>query len=277
MADPGARTELAAFLRARRTQLDRVSLGLPEGGRRRTAGLRREEVAALSGVSVTWYTWLEQARDVQPSRQVLEALANALRLTTAERTYLLSVAGFAPGPVVGPTPAPGVQHIQHLLDALVGSPAFAIGADWTISGWNAAYAALYPPVATLPEQDRNLLWVVFTDPFVQGLLPDWEVTSRRFLAEFRAEAGPRLNQPDCLRLVARLQQHSAPFREAWSQHNIEGFTSRRRSFLTAEGELEFEHHRLAAADQRDLFVVVYTPTSSATVARLDRLSPKSCR
>ena len=112
---------------------------------------------------------------------------------------------------------------------------------------------------------------MFTDPFVRDLLPDWETTSRRFLAEFRAEAGARLSQPDCQRLIARLQAHSPEFREAWHRHDIEGFASRLRTFRTAAGELEFEHHRLAAADQRDLFVVIYTPTGRDTVERLARL------
>ncbi len=278
MTDTGARDELAAFLRARRTQLDRTVVGLPDVGRRRTAGLRREEVAALSGVSVTWYTWLEQARDVHPSRQVLDALATTLHLSPAEHHYLLSVAGFAPGRAADSSSddvAP--SHIQHLLDALVGSPAFAIGPDWTISAWNDAYATLYPAIATLPTTERNLLWVVFTDPFVRELLPDWETTSRRFLAEFRAEAGARLSQPDCRRLVARLQDHSPEFREAWPRHDIEGFASRLRTFRTAAGELEFEHHRLAAADQRDLFVVIYTPTGPETVERLARLAESRSR
>ncbi len=255
----GQEDELADFLRTRRTQLDRSALGLPEGARRRTHGLRREEVAAFSGVSVTWYTWLEQGRDVNPSRQVLDAIAGALRLTPAEHTYLLSLAGLA---AVGLEPAASreaPEHIQHLLDALVGSPAFAITSDWSIVAWNAAYAELYPNVATAEAADRNLLWAVFTDPFVRGLLPDWEVTSHRFLAEFRAEAGPRLSQPDCRALVRRLEEQSPEFRAAWRRHDIEGFTSRRRSFLTPSGRREYEHHRLAASDQPDLFVTIYTP------------------
>jgi transcriptional regulator with XRE-family HTH domain len=273
VTDAAGREELAAFLRARRTQLDRSAVGLPDGGRRRTAGLRREEVAALSGVSVTWYTWLEQARDVHPSRQVLDALAATLHLSPTEHRYLLSVAGFAPGRAPESSSEDSAPaHIQHLLDALAGSPAFAIGSDWTISGWNDAYAALYPAVASLPATERNLLWVVFTDPFVRDLLPDWQTTSRRFLAEFRAEAGARLSQPDCRRLIARLHERSPEFREAWSRHDIEGFASRLRTFRTAVGELEFEHHRLAAADQRDLYVVVYTPTAPTTVERLARLA-----
>ncbi len=225
----------------------------------------------MSGVSVTWYTWLEQAREVNPSRQVLDALANALRLTPTEHAYLLSIAGFAAA-TVAPESSPGAPaHIQHLLDALAESPAFAITSDWSIAAWNDAYRALYPNVAALPPDDRNLLWAVFTDPFVRGLLPDWELTSRRFLAEFRAEAGPRLGQPECRRLVERLRAVSPEFDDGWTHHDIEGFTSQRRSFLTAAGTLEFEHHRLAASDQRDLFVVIYTPTGSETVGRMKRL------
>jgi transcriptional regulator with XRE-family HTH domain len=269
--EDGRRSELAAFLRARRTHLERAALGLPDGPRRRSQGLRREEVAAMSGVSVTWYTWLEQARDVNPSRQVLDALAAALRLTPTEHTYLLSIAGFAAAVTEATTSPPAREHIQHLLDALVDSPAFAITSDWSIAAWNAAYRALYPNVAVLPVEDRNLLWAVFTDPFVRGLLPDWEITSRRFLAEFRAEAGPRLSRPDCVRLIQRLSARSTEFRDGWSRHDIEGFTSRRRNFLTAAGALEFEHHRLAASDQRDLFVVIYTPTGPATVRGMQRL------
>jgi transcriptional regulator with XRE-family HTH domain len=267
----GQRAELAGFLRARRTQLDRASLGFPEGPRRRTRGLRREEVAALSGVSVTWYTWLEQARDVHPSRQVLDALAAALRLTDAEHGYLLSLAGLA-------VPAPSASrlgqappHIQHLLDALPASPAFAITSDWAIVAWNDAYAALYPNVATMPAEDRNLLLAVYTDPFVRRLLVDWDVTSRRFLAEFRAEAGPRLAGPEGRRLVDRLNAASPEFRSAWPRHDIEGFASRRRSFLTPVGTLEFDHHRLVASDQPDLSLVIYTPAGPSIARAVKRL------
>ena len=272
MTGTGWRAELAALLRARRAEIERSALGLPEGGRRRTHGLRREEVATMAGVSITWYTWLEQAREVNPSRQVLDAIATALRLTPTEHGYVLSLAGYAAAPASADSPAPAAAHIQSLLDALAGSPAFAIGPDWSISAWNAAYRALYPRVAVVPAAERNLLWAVFTDPFVRGLLPDWEVTSQRFLAEFRAEAGPRLGQPECVRLVGRLRERSPEFRDGWSRHHIEGFTSRERHFTTAAGLLTFDHHRLAAADQRDLFVVVYTPSDTETVDRLARLT-----
>jgi transcriptional regulator with XRE-family HTH domain len=268
MSEDGRRTELAAFLRARRAQVDRVAAGLPAGTARRAGGLRREEVAALSGVSITWYTWLEQARDVNPSRQVLEAVARALRLSEPERSYLLSLAGYASQPSGSAAEPP---HLDALLDALVGSPAFTLAPNWSITAWNSAYAALYPHVATVAEADRNLLWAVYQDPFVRGLLPDWELTSSRFLAEFRAEAGPRLGDPDFREIIERLLAASPEFRTNWERHDIEGFTSRRRSFLTAAGALDFDHHRLAPADQRDVYVVIYTAADARTARRMRQL------
>jgi transcriptional regulator with XRE-family HTH domain len=264
----GRRAELAAFLRARRAQVDRVALGLPVGSARRGGGLRREEVAALSGVSITWYTWLEQAREVNPSRQVLLALAKTLRLSEPEQNYLLSLGGYTASPT-GSAASP--EHLVPLLDALIGSPSFTLAPNWTITAWNAAYEALYPNVATVEEQDRNLLWLVYLDPFVRGLLPDWEVTSGRFLAEFRAEAGPRLDDPDFRGIVERLLAASEAFRTNWQRHDIEGFTSRRRSFLTSAGQLDFDHHRLAPADHRDLYVVIYTAADKLTVKRMRKL------
>ncbi|MHA7984854.1 helix-turn-helix transcriptional regulator [Rathayibacter sp. CAU 1779] len=259
-ADNG-RSELGAFLRARRETLSRADAGLPTLGRTRTSGLRREDVSYLSGVSVTWYTWLEQGRDIHPSRQVLDAIARALRLTVTEHDYLLALAGYSPAPVATHSrvvTAP--TQLQRFMDALADSPAYTVTADWHIAGWNAAYAALYPGVATARAEDRNLLWLVFTDPYVRELLPDWDVTSRRFVAEFRADAGPRLGDPAFLDLISRLEEASPEFRSAWAAHDIEGFTSRERVFrhFTA-GLITLEHHQFVPSDHPDLRVVVYTP------------------
>ncbi|MEU9112816.1 helix-turn-helix transcriptional regulator [Streptomyces sp. NPDC048483] len=255
------RAELGSFLRARRTHLDPTAVGLPPAGPRRRGGLRREEVATLSGVSATWYTWLEQGRDIQPSRQVLDALARTLRLTAAEHSYVLSLAGYAAlsAPAEPAEPA-APAHVQRLLDALAGFPAYAIAPDWTITAWNTAYLGLYPNVAAAAPGERNLLWLVFTDPYVRGLLPDWETTSRRFLAEFRAEAGPRLGDLAQSPAIQRLLEASEPFRDAWRDHHIEGFASRERVFHhPTSGVLRYEHHRLAPADHPGLHIVLYTP------------------
>lgn len=268
------RSELADFLRARRGQLARSDLGLPPVGRRRTSGLRREEVAASSGVSVTWYTWLEQGRDIHPSRQVLDAVARTLRLTVAEHTYVLSLAGYsAPPPDTSPAVEAAPSHVQRLMDAMADYPAYAIAPDWRITGWNAAYAALYPNIATVPVNDRNLLWLVFTDPYVRTLLPDWEGTSDRFVAEFRAEAGPRLGDPAFAGLIDRLLGACDAFRARWERHDIQGFSSRERLFHHSRvGDLRLEHHRLAPSDHPGLHLVIYTPVDDAvTPARLRKL------
>src|ERR1700712_2766195 len=142
-AEAGRRSELGAFLRARREQMPRAEHGLPPLPRGRVNGLRREEVSYLCGVSVTWYTWLEQGRQITPSRQVLDAVAATLRLSGAEHEYLLGLAGYAAQRPSGPQAvAPAPPHIQRLLDELGDPPAYALAAAWSIAGGNAAYASL---------------------------------------------------------------------------------------------------------------------------------------
>jgi transcriptional regulator with XRE-family HTH domain len=155
---------IGEFLKTRRGQLARADFGLPPITRG-TSGLRREEVAYLAGVSITWYTRLEQGRDITASRQVLDALARTLRLSAAEHAYVLSLAGYsAPQPAEDPIAQTVPAHVQRLLDALTDYPAYAIAPHWAITAWNTAYAALYPNVATVAAADRNLLWLLFTGP-----------------------------------------------------------------------------------------------------------------
>lgn len=262
MDDPvDTRHELGDFLRRKRTGADRSAYDLPPLGRSRTSGLRREEIAMLSGVSLTWYTWLEQGRDINPSRQVIDAIAQHLRLSDIEHDYVLSLAGFAPSARVVPlAPAPVPAHVQHVLDALDPAPAFAVNAHWDIAAWNTAYERLFPGVLTSPAAERNLLVFVFTDPYVRAMMPDWERTSRQFLAEFRAEAGARISGKDHVRLVAFLRQESAEFAEAWDDHEIERFASRSRSFShPADGELVYEQVKITPQDAPDVTIVAYLP------------------
>jgi transcriptional regulator with XRE-family HTH domain len=267
-----ARRELADFLASRRHQVSPGTAGLPAGGNRRTPGLRREEVALLAGVSHTWYTWLEQGRDIRPSRQVIDALARTLRLSTAEHEYVLRLSGNGAAPPAGTVEALP-DHVQRLLDALGSSPAYAITSSWSIVGWNRAYERLYPGVAVLPRADRNLLWVVFTDPAVRTLLGDWAGDSRRFLTQFRAEVGPRLADPDVVALVTRLQAASPDFQEGWASHDVDRFASTERRFEhPVVGTLVLEHHQLTPSDAPGLQLVVYTPVDgTGSAAKLARL------
>lgn len=268
------RTELGGFLRDRRNQLARSEVGLPPRARGGDVGLRREEVSYLSGVSVTWYTWLEQGRDINPSRQVIDAIARTLHLNASEHSYVLAMLGYS-SPVTAEAPpaheAPA--HLQRLLDAWTDDPSYAIAPDWSMLAWNRAYEKLYPGIGTVDAAERNLLWLVFTDPYVRGLLPDWHTTSRRFLAEFRAETGPRLGDPAHGVLVERLREVSPEFREGWDSHDIQRFASRERLFHHPRvGTLHLEHHQLALSDHPEIHVVVYTPMPETDAAeRLARL------
>lgn len=268
------RRELGQFLRDRRAGLLRAEHGLPPIGRSRIMGLRREEVAAFAAVSVTWYTWLEQGRDINASRQVLESIGRVLRLSPAEQSYVLALGGH------GAVPAPGVvalesvpAHLQALLDA-VDFPAFAVSPDWGIAGWNSAYQALYSHIAEVSPAERNLLWLVFTDPVLRQMLPDWDITSRNFVAEFRAESGSRLGSASHTALVAKLQGASVEFASIWAEHVVLNFSSRRRVFVhPIVGELTFEQQRLVPADVPNLHFVMYVPTAGTpTKERLAQIA-----
>ncbi|MDQ4489368.1 helix-turn-helix transcriptional regulator [Sinomonas sp. ASV486] len=268
------RRELGAFLRKKRERAVRADYGLPPVGRGRTEGLRREEIAFLSGVSVTWYTWLEQGRDINPSRQVLDAVAVNLRLTVPEHDYILGLSGFAPAPrAFAAVPEPVPDHVQHLLDALDPAPAFAVTSTWDIGAWNRGYEALFPGIATVPAKDRNLLRLTFTDPYVRGMLPDWEITVRSFLADYRAEAGSHADRDAHVELITRLRQDSADFARAWDDHEVRRFASRARTFLhPVAGRLDFEQHQLVPSDAPTLHVVAYLPApGSDTGARMAEL------
>lgn len=259
------RTELGAFLRGKRTRALRADHDLPPAGRGRTTGLRREEIAVLSGVSVTWYTWLEQGRDINPSRQVVDANALQLRLTEAEHDYVLGLAGFAPNPRPALSePAAVPAHVQHLLDTLDPAPSFALTPHWDIAAWNPAYQDLFPGVADADPTQRNLLVFIFTDPRVRDLLPDWERTSRRFLAEYRTETGARRGGTAHVRLLTHLRSASEDFARAWDENAVQRFASSRREFThPRHGDVAYEQVNLLPQDAPELRVISYLPITRA--------------
>lgn len=250
--------QLGEFLATKRKAVDREGLGLPSGSRRSTTGLSREEIAILAGMSVSWYTWLEQGRDINASRQVLAAVARVLQLTSSEAEYVFALAGpHADLPTVEHEMAPA--HLQRLIDAL-DYPAFIVDSAWEILGWNRGYEWLYGPIATLPTAQRNLLGLVYTDPRLREMLPDWEADSRAFMAEFRAESGVRLSSARHRAVIERLLAQSEDFKRQWAEQSVERFKSRLRTFVhPQDGVRVFEHHRLVPSDATDLHVVMYVP------------------
>ena len=253
--------QLGEFLTAKRRVLDRAELGLPPAKRRGSHGLSREEIATLAGVSVSWYTWIEQGREINASRQVLAAIARVLQLTDAETEYVFALSA----PIttnVSPDPERAPAHLHHLIGALP-FPAFVVSSDWAIVSWNAGYEWLYGPIATVPIEERNLLRLIYTDPRLRKMLPDWERDSRSFLAEFRAESGVRLSSERHRAVVEGLLNDSTDFKQQWAEQAVERFKSRLRTFdHPIAGIRVFEHHRLVPSDARELHVVMYVPVAS---------------
>jgi transcriptional regulator with XRE-family HTH domain len=253
------RVELGEFLRARRDALRPIDVGLPAGTRRRTPGLRREEVALLAGVSLTWYTWLEQGRRINASRDVLHALARTLRLDEAGRSHLLALAnGESFDPVERTLEAP--DAIVRLIASMEPSPAYVLGPRWEYVAWNAAQDKLYPALGNLPEHERNLLWVMFCEPTAKALIADWHDRARSTLAEFRASTTRLMDDPVVIDLVERLLARSPEFAVWWPEHDVAGFHTRlRRYHHPRAGELTFEYQQMIPAEWPYLRVICQLP------------------
>jgi transcriptional regulator with XRE-family HTH domain len=252
------RDDLAGFLRARRASLTPADVGLPEGRARRTPGLRREEIAMLAGVSVTWYTWLEQGRPINASADVLDALARTLRLGEAERQHLLALATQPAGT------APSYEHapdaLVRLIDSMDPAPAYVLGPRWEYLAWNRAHSRLYPAIERLPAERRNLLWVVFAGPGVRELLVDWEDQARRIMAEFRAATADLRSDSAVQALVEAVRRASPEFAEWWPQHDVASFQTRVRRYHHARaGDLAFEYQQMVPSEWPGLRVACQLP------------------
>ncbi|KAA9165591.1 helix-turn-helix domain-containing protein [Amycolatopsis acidicola] len=271
MADMVQRKELAAFLRSRREATDPVSLGLTPGPRRRTPGLRREELAQLSGVSLTWYTWLEQARDISVSRQVIDSLARTLRMPPPERTYLFTLAGLAL-----PAEDPGRPHVDGMLRRLVGTlqpnPAYVINPWWDILCHNEAYGALLGGLDHRPAAERNGLWLLFTDPDVAALFPDWQSEARQLVGQLRANLARYPKDPRGPEVVEALRQAGPKFGELWEDHDVRRFRAARKRFRhPVAGRLDLDYVKLAAADDDQQQLVVFLPSGEQDIEKLGLL------
>jgi transcriptional regulator with XRE-family HTH domain len=255
------RADLGHFLQTRRRLLKPADVELPMGGRRRTEGLRREEVANLAGVSVSWYTWLEQGRPINASRDVLNALARTLRLDEIECAHMLALAGHSarvavPGRVPGRVGVPTGLH--RLLAALEPCPAYVIDARWNVLAWNAGQERLFPRFATVDAADRNLVWIVFCDPAARALIGDWENEARRVLSQFRAETIALADDAEHQAFLRRLQESSTEFSQWWPRHDVGGFAEHVRTFHhPLAGELRLLNEQLIPAGEPDLRLIIH--------------------
>ncbi|MCQ4082006.1 helix-turn-helix transcriptional regulator [Streptomyces sp. RB6PN25] len=265
------RRELADFLRSRRERITPEQVGLPNGRRRRTPGLRREEVAQLSAVGVTWYTWLEQARDIKVSAQVLDAVARTLMLDRAERAHLFVLAGLSdPAPNLEcPTVTPSLRATMEQLEPL---PACVMNARYDILTYNRTYGRLVRDLDALPPENRNVLWLICTDPDWRKAVVDRDQVLRRCIAQFRAVMAEHVAEPVWKCQVKRLQQASPEFREVWERHEVVGPSNRPKRFLNAHvGLLNMEHTSMWLQPGAGTRLVIYTPLDDETRERLERL------
>jgi transcriptional regulator with XRE-family HTH domain len=267
------RAELADFLRTRRASLQPGEVGLPDGGRRRTAGLRREEVAQLAGVGVTWYTWLEQGRDVRASLDVFEALARALRLTPTERTHLILL-GRGEEPPPSKSPAERVSPtLKRMIESLDPNPAFILGRRWDYLAWNRGANALFGDFDKIPRGARNHVWLTFMDPARRELFTDWEHGMRMMVARFRAESARHLGDPGFEELIHALRQSSREFCREWTRHNVARSGAGRKEMRhPIAGTLVFEHasFNLVDAPEQRLALYMMLPDSD-TPGKMARL------
>jgi transcriptional regulator with XRE-family HTH domain len=270
---PTRRDELSAFLRSRRARLAPTDVGLPDdGSRRRTPGLRREELAVLAGVGVSWYTWLEQGRDINASPQVLDAIAHALRLDAAERATLYALAREEvplPDPSEEPEPHDELAALVHAMDP---HPAYLLGPLTRVLAINRAGEAVLGGFDHLPPEHRSLLYRWFVDWPPARRSGTWESTGRSIVARFRAEHARHAGEPEYEALIALLRANSAEFAQWWDSHDV---ADRQRGTKTIEhpelGTLRFCHAQTIPTGAPELRLTVYAPADEATRAVLAAL------
>ncbi|GAA4249860.1 helix-turn-helix transcriptional regulator [Dactylosporangium darangshiense] len=274
MSDEQRRRELAKFLRVQRARVRPRDVGLPESpGVRRTPGLRREEVAELSGVGLTWYTWLEQARAIPASPQVIDALARALRLGADRHAHLRALAGLPP-PGDGGRAAgePDAGRLARLVEAMMPNPASAYDVHWDYLAWNRAYAIIRHNPGQIAPERRNLLWMLLTDGEIRRRMPGWEGAARAVLGQFRAAAGRHAGEARFDELIAALEGASPEFRQWWAEYPVRDF---RPATVGVEhpgvGAVELELFQLRPIEHPGALVVVQVPVGAADRERVTAL------
>lgn len=265
------RHELAAFLRHRREHITPEQVGLPRGSRRRTPGLRHEEVAHLAAVGVTWYTWLEQARDIQVSVQVLDALARTLLLDPSERSHLFQLAG-----AVDPTPATACPSVtpamRAVLEQLEPYPACLQNSRYDILAHNRTYGLLLCDLEAVPPEDRNCMILSYTNQDWQSSIVHLEETQRLMAARFRDAMAGHLGEPAWKMLLGRLRTESPEFREVWGRHEVVSHRSKRKEFLNRHvGRILVDHTDLWLSPDVGPRMVTYVPADEESRERLEKL------
>lgn len=277
MLSEDRRREIADFLRTRRMRRQPEELGLPRGRRRRTPGLRREEVATAAGVSAEWYTWLEQAREVRPSVEVLTRIGTALRLEPNETRHLLTLCGYAIPDSGGESvrPVSVSLRLQRLIDQLEYGPAWVFGERWDILAWNHAASVIHGDLAGLQGIERNALYQLFLGDRMRSMLVDWDVHGRHCVAKLRATYASRVDDPWFNELVNVLRSGSEQFERWWNENDIKTWQEGVKHYEHPEvGRLVFDFTVLEVLDERmaSLRLITYVPApGTGTREKMEKL------
>ncbi|MBR0849902.1 helix-turn-helix domain-containing protein [Bradyrhizobium diazoefficiens] len=262
---------LGAYLKDRRTRLDAAAFGFA-GSRRRTPGLRREEVAQRANISPTWYTWLEQGRGGAPSADVLDRIARALMLTDVEREHLFLI-GLGRPPEVRYQAIEGVSpRLQRVLDALEFSPALVRTATWDVVAWNRAASAVLTDYGAIPPGQRNILRFIFCDPRVRAAQYDWDSVARFVVAAFRADAARAGAVSHVADFVDELCRTSAEFAALWRDNDVRHHgDGTKRLRHPVHGIMSFEYSSFNVEGRSDLSMIVYNPATPADAEQIRTL------
>ncbi|ALM52975.1 helix-turn-helix transcriptional regulator [Halomonas huangheensis] len=252
------RSDLTEFLLHHRHKLTPADVGLPTTGRRRTPGLRREEVATLAGVGLTWYTWFEQGRDINVSESFVLGVSKALKLDDAECCHLFLLAQRRPPPVEAYQWQSIPPRVQRMMDELA-RPAYVINLRWDVIAWNDAAERLF----AFTEQagaERNMLRMIFANPAMRRRLPDWQQDAFRLLAQFRCDLASAPEDPEMHRLIDDLTQLSPDFRRWWEKPELHSYGYGIGAVTTNDSQREdFDHEMLIVDEHRHLRMILYFP------------------
>ncbi|HBV88675.1 MAG TPA: transcriptional regulator [Desulfosporosinus sp.] len=265
--------ELGDFLKTRRSKILPSQVGLSSANRRRTPGLRREEVAQLAGVSLTWYTWLEQGRPIHVSTQVIESLSRVLQLDKQERIHIHLLAN-------QPLPADIPEHqgtispiLQHVLDSLVLCPSLVTDQRWNVIAWNESACLVLGDLSKMNLRQRNIVWAMFTDNSYKQLFIDWEFHAKGLLGRFRSTCGRYVEDPWLGQLIDELKMQSEEFNLWWPLHEIESNSEKSKQLNhPIAGLLDFEVSNFDVSDNSGLKLIVHTPLpGTETVGKMKSL------
>ena len=260
---PTRRQEFAEFLRHHREATSPDTVGLSANGHRRTPGLRREEVSQLAGVGLSWYTWLEQGREITPSASVLDALARVYDLDPPQRAHLFDLAGVPLPATGGAYPHEAPPELREVVRGLEPNPAYLIGPRTDVLAWNGAATRMLGAVGPAPDGIPNLLWWLFTAPGPRG--PTWSATGRNTLARFRSEHARRYGDPAFTSLINALLAASPKFRELWRRHEVQNAQLGTKVIDHPEmGRLRLHHLQSIPTSHPDLRLTQFVPADDAT-------------